>query len=144
MEPVRREEIPSRFKAHNTHLSTMEKFTADRRYNKYKSLLVAHGNEQDSTIYADQSSPTVMIQSLTTCLTLAACNDDCVVGKLDVKGAFIQTKMSGIPVYMQCRGKLKDLILRVLTELKKYVGDDGVLYCKLCKALYGCVQVTKL
>jgi hypothetical protein len=72
-------------------------------------------------IYADKSSPTVAIQSLMTCLTLAACNSDCVVGKLDVKGALIQTKMSGIPLYMQCRGKVKELILKVLLELKKYI-----------------------
>jgi hypothetical protein len=74
-----------------------------------------------------------------TCLTLAACNSDCVVGKLDVKGAFIQTEMSGIPVYMQCRGNLKELILKVLPELKKCIGSNGVLYYWLRKALYGCM-----
>jgi len=68
-----------------------------------------------------------------TCLTLAACNSDCVVGKLDVKDAFI------IPVYMQCRGNLKELILKVLPELKKCIGSNGVLYYRLHKALYGCM-----
>jgi hypothetical protein len=46
---------------------------------------VAHGNEHDSTSYADQSSPMVATQSLMTCLSIAAFNRDCVVGKLDVK-----------------------------------------------------------
>ena len=144
MEPVRKEEIPKGYKAHNTQLFTVEKFTANGKHDKYKSRLVAHGNEQDATIYADHSSPTVAIQSLMTCLTLAACNKDCIVGKLDVKGAFIQTKMSGIPVYVQCRGKLKDMVLKVLPDLGQYVGSDGVLYCRLKKALYGCVQASKL
>jgi hypothetical protein len=29
-------------------------------------------------------------------------------------------------------------------KLQKHVGSDGVLYCKLRKALYGCVQASKL
>ncbi len=53
MEPVKREEIPRGFKVHNTHLFTVEKFTTDGSHEKYKSRLVAHGNEQDSMVYAD-------------------------------------------------------------------------------------------
>jgi len=105
---------------------------------------MAHGNEQDSTVYADRSFPTVAIQSLMMCLTLAACNSDSAIGKLDVKGAFIQTEMTGVPVYVQCRGRLKDLILKVIPELSQYAGSESVLYCHLCKALYGCVQASKL
>jgi hypothetical protein len=47
MEPVKREEIPEGYKAHNTHLFMVEKFTEDGKHDKYKSRLVAHGNEQD-------------------------------------------------------------------------------------------------
>jgi hypothetical protein len=144
MEPVRKEDISKGYKAHNTHLFTVEKFMADGKHDKFKSRLVAHGNEQDATIYADRSSPTVAIQSLMTCMTLAACNKDCAVAKLDVKGAFIQTNMSGVPVYVQCRGRLKDTIPKILPHLEKYVSRDGVLYCRLKKALYGCVQASKL
>jgi hypothetical protein len=122
----------------------VEKFMVDGRHDKCKSWLVAHGNEQDAAIYADWSSLMVAIQSLMTCLAVAACNNECVVGKLAVKGAFIQTELSGIPVYVQCRGKLKELILRVLPNLEKYVGNDSILYCRLKKALYGCVQASKL
>ena len=61
-----------------------------------------------------------------------------------MKGAFIQTQMMGIPVYVQCRGKLKDLILKVLPYLREYLGSNGVLYCRLRKALYRCVQASKL
>lgn len=134
MEPVRREEIPEGFKLHDTHLFMIKKFTADGHHDKYKSWLVVHGYEQDYKNYADQSLPMVAIQSLMTCLTLAACNIDGVVGKLDVKGDFIQMEMSGIPIYVQCRGKLKDLILKELPELKGYIGSDGVLNYRLRKA----------
>jgi hypothetical protein len=61
-----------------------------------------------------------------------------------VKGAFIQTEMTGVPVYIKCAGRLKHVILRTYPELTKYVGKDGVLHCKLLKALYGCVQASKL
>jgi len=141
---IKKEQIPEGFKAHNTHLFTVQKFLANGEHDKYKSRLVAHGNEQDATIYSDRSSPTASIHSITTCLAIAAYNPDCIVGKLDVKGAFIQTEMSGTPVYVQFRGKLREMILRVKPELATYVGDDGILYGKLLKALYGCVQASRL
>jgi hypothetical protein len=79
-----------------------------------------------------------------TVLMVAVCNGNYALGKLDVKGAFIQTKMKGTPVYIKCRGKLRDLILETYPVYKKYVGQDGILYCRLKKAMYGCVQVSKL
>jgi len=66
------------------------------------------------------------------------------LGKIDVKGAFIQTEMSGTPVYIKCTRQLRDLILDLYPEYKKSIGKDRVLYCKLLKALYGCVQASKL
>jgi len=148
MEAVKKEDIPKGFKAHNTHFFTAEKFTADGKHNKYKRRLVAHGNEQDTILHADRSSPTVSMQSNMTCLVMAACNSDSVVGKLDVKGAIIQTEMTGVPVYTQCRGKLKDPILKVLPELVTYVGSDGALQALLshlastvCVSLNGCPRL---
>jgi hypothetical protein len=73
MEVVHKEDIPEDLKAHYTHLFTVDKFTADGKHDKCKLRLVAHGNEQDSMIYADWLSPTVTIQSLMTCLSIAAC-----------------------------------------------------------------------
>ncbi len=130
--------------AFNSHLFTIEKFRADGSHDKYKSRLVAHGNEQDTTLYPDRASPTAQLHSIMACLAVAACNEKYSVGKLDVKGAFIQTKMSGVPVYIKCTGRLRHVILRIYPELTRYVGKDGVLYCKLLKALYGCVQASKL
>jgi len=144
VEAVRKEDIPEGFKAHNTHLFTVEKFLADGAHDKTKSRIVAHGDEQDTTMYADRYSPTAGIHSIMSCLTVVACNPEYKVAKLDVKGAFIQTEMSGTPVYVQFRGKLKEKILRVKPELTRYVGVDGILYCKLLQALYGCVQASRL
>lgn len=52
MELVKKEDIPEGCQAHNTHLFTVEKFTADGKHDKYKSRLVTHRNEQDATVYA--------------------------------------------------------------------------------------------
>jgi hypothetical protein len=49
-----------------------------------------------------------------------------------------------MPVYIKCTWQLRDLILDLYPEYSKYVGKDGVLYCMLLKALYRCVQASKL
>jgi hypothetical protein len=36
-------------------------------------------------------------------------------------------------------GPLRKQILDLYPAYKKYIGADGILYCKLNKALYGCV-----
>lgn len=65
-----------------------------------------HGNEQDVLLYPERSSPTVSVHVIMTCLAIAACNTLYTLGKTDVKGAFIQTDMSGTPVYVKCTGKV--------------------------------------
>jgi hypothetical protein len=123
---VRKDDIPKGTPTFGTHLFTIEKFKADGTTDKFKSRLVAHGNEQDANLYPDCSSPTAQMHSIMTCLTVAACNPQYAVAKLDVKGAFIQTEMSGTPVYVKCTGKLRDKILKVFPNMRQYVGSDGV------------------
>jgi hypothetical protein len=144
LQPVEKAKIPANVKPLGSHLFTVEKFTATGQHDKYKSRLVSHGNEQDTLLYPDRSSPTAAVHTILTALTVAACNREYELGKIDVKGAFIQTEMSGMPVYIKCRGQLKELIVSEYPEYAKFVGTDGILYCKLRKALYGCVQASKL
>jgi hypothetical protein len=109
---------------------------------------VSHGNKQDALLYPDRSSPMVLpmvsVHAIMTCLAIAACNRLYTLGKIDVKGAFIQTEMSGPPVYVKCTGKVREVILTMYPHLQEFVGGDRVLYCKLKKALYSCVQASKL
>jgi hypothetical protein len=79
-----------------------------------------------------------------TALAVAACNPCIKAAKIDVKGAFIQTEMVSPPVFIKCRPKLTQLIVKLLPGLRKYMSKDGRLYCKLLKALNGCVQASKL
>jgi hypothetical protein len=144
VEPVKREDIPQGIPTFNTHLFTVEKFKADGTRDKLKSCLLAHGNEQDTMLYPDRSTPTAQMHSIMSCLAVAACNPQCHIAKLDVKGAFIQTEMSGMPVYVKCTGKLRDRVLETFPELGQYVGTDRVLCGVLHKALYGCPHASKL
>jgi hypothetical protein len=135
-EPIMRSELPTGLLAYNTHLFTVEKFRADGTRDKFKSCLVAHGNEQDTTMYWDW-------HLIMMCLAAYIQDGQYVAAKLDVKGAFIQTEMSGVPAYIQCRGRWHT-IMSIIPEQMQYVRDDNALYCRLKKALYGCVQASKL
>jgi hypothetical protein len=143
LHPVYKESIKGT-KPLNCHMFTVEKFKASGEFDKMKSRLVANGNEQDPEIYHDSSSPTAAIHSILTSLLVAAVNISYKLAKIDVKGAFVQTRMKGPDVFIKCRPNLTRQIVKVLPGLKKYVAADNMLYCKLLKALYGCVQASKL
>mmetsp|Transcript_2609 Transcript_2609/g.3980 ORF Transcript_2609/g.3980 Transcript_2609/m.3980 type:complete len:661 (+) Transcript_2609:626-2608(+) len=126
------------------HMFEVEKFLATGDHDKFKSRLVFDGSEQDPSLFPDRSSPTVALHSLMACLALAASNGMTKIGKIDVKEAFIQTEMVGPPVYIKCDPGLTRLIVEVLPAIKKYVTAEGTLYCRLLKALYGCVKASNL
>jgi len=85
-------------KAYNSHMFTVEKFLATGEHDKFKSRLVFDGSEQEPELFPDRSSPTAALHSLMACLAVASTNGLTKIGKIDVKGAFIQTEMEGPPV----------------------------------------------
>ncbi len=143
LQPVHPEEMGEN-EALRSHMFSIEKFNAEGEFEKVRAWMVANGNEQDPSLYPDKSSPTVAIHLILSCLAVAAYNNSYKMAKIDVKGAFIQTKMEGPPVCIKYDRRLMKLIVKVLPGLKKYVQRDGVLYCRLLKALYGCVKASKL
>jgi hypothetical protein len=52
--------------------------------------------------------------------------------------------MSGTLVYVKFAEKVREVILEMYPHLQEFVGSNKVLYCRLKKALYGCVQAFKL
>jgi hypothetical protein len=90
-----------------SHIFTAEKFTVSVEHDKLLSQLVLHGNEQDTLLYPVRSSPTIAFHTIMMALAIVARNVDCILGKLDIKGAFIQTEMSDMPVYIRCTGQPK-------------------------------------
>jgi hypothetical protein len=66
------------------------------------------------------------------------------VAKIDLKGAYIQTEITGLPIYMKLDKRLTTMALRILPSLQKYVTAEGTLYTRLLKALYSCIQSGQL
>ena len=66
------------------------------------------------------------------------------MAKVDIKGAFVQTPMEGPDVYMRIRRKLVAYLLEMYPQFADYVQADGSIVTHLQKAMYGCVQASKL
>ncbi len=62
--------------------------------------------------------------------------------KIDIKGAFIQTPMTGEPIYMRIDPKMTKYIIELYPHLKEMVEADGYLYTEMLKAMYGSIQAS--
>ena len=134
LKPVCYDEIKNAgAQVYNSHMFGVKKFLADGTHDKFKSRLVFDGRDRDPELFPDRSSPTVALHSLMACLALATAKGINEVGKIDVKGAFIQTEMKGPPLYIRCDKEFTKLIVKQLPGIKKYVTPDGKLFCCLLK-----------
>ena len=119
-----------------------EKFDANGIFEKLKSRLVAHGNQQPKE-GVKASSPTVDITSVFVLAAVAAYQNNR-VWTIDIGGAFLEAAMTGETVYL----RLDKLMVQLLEEIDPssvpFVNDDGELIVKLDKALYGCLQASLL
>jgi hypothetical protein len=122
----------------------VEKFVANGEFDKIKARLVANGAHQKQELYSDRSSPTASIHAIFTCLALVACIGEYDVAEIDIKGAYIQTEITGSPIYMKMDKKLTSAIISVLPNLKDFDTPEGTLCTKLLKALYCCIQSGQL
>jgi hypothetical protein len=66
------------------------------------------------------------------------------VAKVDVKGAYIQTELTGLPVYMKMDKKLTAAVVSILDKVHSFLTQEGTLYTRLKKALYVCIQSSQL
>ena len=136
--------VPQQKDAYHCHMFSVEKTLMTGEHDKFKSRLVFDGSRQEAELFPDKSSPTAALHSLMVCLSIAAQKGYKKISNIDVKGAFIQREMEGPPAFIQCDENLTRLIVDVLPGIKKFVTRWGILYCQLLKALYGCVQASKL
>jgi hypothetical protein len=61
-----------------------------------------------------------------------------------MKGAFIQNPMEGDPIYLRIG---RDIVMQFIEEFptyQKFVSQEGIMYVKMLKAMYGCVQASLL
>jgi hypothetical protein len=141
---VRRASISRSTKVLQSHMFLVRKYLADGAFDKVKARLVADGRDQDPAMYPNRSSPTVAIHSVFATLGIASTKRWRVIVKIDVKGAFVQTPMTGEPTYVRIDPKVTRVAVELYPRLAEYVESDGCLYTLLLKALYGCVQASAL
>ncbi len=105
-----------------SHMFVVEKYLAMGEYEKTKARLVADGRDQEADMYPNKSSPTVAIHSVFTILGMASSKPWWIVIKINIRSAFVQTLMSGEPVYMKLDPKITKYAVELCPELKKYRG----------------------
>jgi hypothetical protein len=142
--PVRRSELTAAEQRGilRSSMFLKTKFDAKGVFEKIKARLVADGSMQDRSLYPNNSSPTVSMQSLFMCLGIAA-KERRKIMKIDITGAYLNAEMTGEEVLMQLDATTTSILRRSLPEVVPFV-EKGTLVVKLDKALYGCVQSAKL
>jgi hypothetical protein len=142
--PVMKADVPEDAEVLRCFIFLVEKFLANGEFDKIKARLVANGAQQNRELYINKSSPTASIHAILTCFALVTYIGNYEVAKIDVKGAHIQTEITGSPIYMKMDKKLTTMVLSILPSLQSYVTPKGTLYTKLLKASYSCIQSGQL
>jgi len=122
-----------------------EKYRADGSFEKVKARLVAGGRQQDRTVYGDKvSSPIVAISSVFMIAVIAAAERR-VVTTVDIPVAYLYAIMpDDCEDLMRLNKYLSNIIVQLDDRYSNYMNNDGSIIVKLDKALYGCVQSSKL
>ena len=122
------------------------KFDGLGRFEKIKARLVANGKQQDRTLYPDTYSPTVALQSVLMCLTVAAAEGRRVCA-IDIGGAYLNAdrdSKEGEEVIMELEPSLVRILAMVAPQIKPYVDEKGRVLVKLTKAMYGTLDAAKI
>lgn len=135
---TRRNTIPSK-------MFLKEKYNAAGKFEKVKARLVAGGHRQDKLVFENISSQTVSTSSVMMVAAIAAAEQRS-VAVIDFPGAYLNSPLpSDHPrVYMKLDKDLSSIACEVNPKYIKYIQRDGTLTVLLKKALYGCVQSSKV
>lgn len=122
------------------------KFDGLGRFEKIKARLVANGKQQDRNLYPDTYSPTVALQSVMMCLTIAAAERRKVCA-VDIGGAYLNADRNsedGEEIIMELEPLLVSILDKVAPEIKPYVDEKGRVLVKLNKAMYGTLDAARI
>jgi hypothetical protein len=131
-------------KAIRSSMFLTEKFTASGEFDKLKARLVAGGDGQDKSLYENLSSPTVAQETIMMVLAIAAIEKR-KVATIDITGAYLECDIDkDDEVIMTIDPFLAKLLGQIDPTVNQKTDEKGVIYVRLKKALYGCVQSAKL
>ena len=122
-----------------------EKYNAQGGFEKLKSRLVAGGHRQDKDVFESISSATVGTSSVLMIAAIAAMEERS-VGVIDFPGAYLNSFLPDDhpTVYMRLDKTLAKVACEIDSRYKHFVRDDGSIIVQLLKALYGCIQSSKV
>jgi histone deacetylase 1/2 len=139
---LNREQKRSIIRSHTVYQPKYDPQTGE--FIKLKARFVANGSTQDKSIYDDISSPTVTTHAVFINAAIAA-KERRVIKTIDLPGAYLNVKMSGVEVLMHLDEFTAAILIAIKPEYKNYRReDDGSMIVRLDRALYGCVESGKL
>ena len=121
-----------------------EKLNPEGVFTKLKARLVAGGDQQDKSLYEDISSPTVSLESIMMVIAIAAAEKRN-FATCDITGAYLEARMpDDEEVLMSLDPTTTSVVVELCSDAERCVDANGVLVVRLKRALYGCVQSSKL
>jgi hypothetical protein len=103
---------------------------------RLKGRLVAGGNLQTQEHDVNNSSPTVDMTTLFTCLGLASYARRS-LASIDVKGAYLNASLDNKHQYMRLSKEVTKILVDKYRDYEPYICSDGCIVVRLLKALYG-------
>ena len=116
----------------------------DGIFAKLKARFVAGGNNQDRSLYdqSDISSPTASTAALFTVISQAAAKGHKVMS-FDIGQAYLNAEMNA-DVFVYLSKEMASVVCEVDPSYSNFLEPNGQLLVKLDKALYGCIESSKL
>ena len=107
-----------------------------------KGRFVADGNHQIFDCDESYYSSTVRNTSIMIMLAEAA-SRRLYMKSIDIEGAYLEADMTSV-VFVRVSRSISKIILELYPEFREYVDNNGYMYARLIKALYGTVQASSL
>jgi len=139
---MHRNAIPLNAMILKLHLFLVNKYLANGEFDKVKARLVVDGIDENQEMLPNKWSLAIAIHSVFTVLRLVCQKLWLVVAKIDFKGAFMHTPMTGHQIFMKIDPKITKYAQEMCPELNEFVWMDGCLYTILLKVMYGCEQAS--
>jgi hypothetical protein len=117
-------------------------FIVEKRDGRIKARAVADGRTQKRYMEEETYSPTVKLESIMLS-TLIDAHEQREVVTIDIKGAFLKAKVpEDMELIVKMGGELAQMMCELDPELQ--VDENGMLYLKCVKALYGYIEAARL
>jgi hypothetical protein len=122
-----------------------EKQLADGTFDKLKARLVAGGHMSDKTLIPDEllSSPTASLPFIYMVAAIAA-REGRHVRTADIAGAYLNADISARQIRMELDETTTAILLQIDPSYADYLTSKRTVVVELDKALYGCVESSKL